>query len=48
MKLRTVLATATTAAVLPLRDGEQPTTLGEGTTPLHDVPALARDIGAEH
>jgi threonine synthase len=33
------------AAVLPLRDGEQPVTLGEGTTPLHELPALAREIG---
>ena len=33
------------AAVLPLREGEQPTTLGEGATPLHDLPALAREIG---
>jgi threonine synthase len=33
------------AAVLPLRDGEEPVTLGEGATPLHDLPALAREIG---
>jgi threonine synthase len=33
------------AAVLPLRDGEEPITLGEGATPLHDLPALAREIG---
>jgi threonine synthase len=33
------------AAVLPLRDGEQPVTLGEGATPLHDLPALAREVG---
>jgi threonine synthase len=33
------------AAVLPLRDDEQPITLGEGTTPLHELPALAREIG---
>lgn len=33
------------ASVLPLRDGEQPVSLGEGTTPMHDLPALAREIG---
>jgi threonine synthase len=33
------------AAVLPLRDGEEPITLGEGVTPLRDLPALAREIG---
>ena len=33
------------AAVLPLRGGEEPTTLGEGATPLHELPALAREIG---
>jgi threonine synthase len=34
-------------SVLPLRDGEQPVSLGEGTTPIHDLPALAREIGVE-
>lgn len=33
------------AAVLPLRSGEQPVALGEGATPMHDVPALARELG---
>ncbi len=33
------------AAVLPLCDDETPVSLGEGTTPLHDLPALAREIG---
>jgi threonine synthase len=33
------------AAVLPLREGEHPVTLGEGATPLHELPALARAIG---
>jgi threonine synthase len=32
-------------AVLPLRDGETPVSLGEGTTPMHDLPALAREVG---
>jgi threonine synthase len=32
-------------AVLPLADGERPVSLGEGTTPMHDVPALAREVG---
>ena len=33
------------AAVLPLADGESPVSLGEGLTPLHDVPELARELG---
>ena len=33
------------AAVLPLHDGEVPVSLGEGATPMHDLPALAREIG---
>lgn len=33
------------AALLPLAPGEQPVTLGEGTTPLIELPALAREIG---
>jgi threonine synthase len=33
------------APVMPLRDGEEPVSLGEGLTPLHDVPKLAKAIG---
>ncbi|MFI5255933.1 MAG: threonine synthase [Gemmatimonadales bacterium] len=33
------------SAVLPLADQEQPVSLGEGTTPIHDLPRLAREIG---
>ena len=33
------------SAVLPLRSGEQPVGLGEGATPIHEVPKLARDLG---
>ena len=33
------------AAMLPLRDGEPPVTLGEGATPLHELPKLARELG---
>ncbi len=33
------------APVMPLLDGESPVSLGEGATPLLDLPALARDIG---
>lgn len=33
------------AAVLPLEEGESPVTLGEGGTPLLELPALAREIG---
>ena len=33
------------AAVMPLRAGEQPVSLGEGTTPLLDLPWLAREVG---
>jgi threonine synthase len=32
-------------AVLPLRDGETPISLGEGATPMHELPALAREVG---
>jgi threonine synthase len=32
-------------AVLPLREDETPISLGEGATPIHDLPALAREIG---
>ena len=32
-------------AVLPIRDDEQPVSLGEGVTPLLESPALAREIG---
>ncbi len=33
------------AGVLPVRDGEVPVSLGEGATPLHELPALAREVG---
>jgi threonine synthase len=33
------------SAVLPLLAGEAPVSLGEGATPLHELPALARDVG---
>jgi threonine synthase len=33
------------APVMPVRDGEEPVSLGEGMTPLLDAPALARVIG---
>ena len=33
------------AAVLPLADGETPVSLGEGATPMHELPALARELG---
>jgi threonine synthase len=33
------------AAALPLLDGERPVSLGEGLTPLHEAPALARRLG---
>ena len=33
------------APVLPLRDHEAPVSLGEGLTPMHELPALAREIG---
>ena len=33
------------AAVLPIRDDEQPVSLGEGATPLLESPKLAREIG---
>jgi threonine synthase len=32
------------APALPLRDDESPVTLGEGLTPMHELPALARAI----
>jgi threonine synthase len=32
-------------AVLPLREGEEPVSLGEGATPLQELPALARELG---
>ena len=31
--------------VLPISDDESPVSLGEGLTPMHDAPALAREIG---
>jgi len=33
------------AAVMPLRDGETPVSLGEGLTPIQELPALAKAIG---
>jgi threonine synthase len=33
------------AKVMPLSDGEQPVSLGEGLTPMHDVPQLAKELG---
>ena len=33
------------SGVLPLLDGEEPTSLGEGTTPMRELPHLAREIG---
>lgn len=33
------------SAALPLTDGERPVALGEGLTPLIELPALAREIG---
>jgi threonine synthase len=33
------------SAVLPLREHEAPVSLGEGATPMHDLPALAREVG---
>lgn len=33
------------ASVLPLAIGEAPVSLGEGATPLHELPLLARDVG---
>lgn len=33
------------SAVLPLADGEEPVSLGEGITPLLELPALARELG---
>jgi threonine synthase len=33
------------APILPLRDGEDPVSLGEGTTPMRELPALAREVG---
>jgi len=33
------------APVLPLADGETPVSLGEGATPLHELPKLAKEIG---
>ena len=35
------------APILPLRDTEQPVTLGEGATPLLDAPRLAQAIGVD-
>ncbi len=33
------------APVMPLCEGELPVSLGEGLTPMHDLPLLAREIG---
>ena len=33
------------AGVLPLKDGETPVSLGEGLTPLQELPSLARELG---
>ena len=33
------------AGVMPLKDGETPVSLGEGLTPMHELPTLAREIG---
>jgi threonine synthase len=33
------------APVLPLKEGEVPVSLGEGLTPMHELPKLAREIG---
>ena len=33
------------APVLPLADGETPVSLGEGATPLRELPALAKEVG---
>ena len=33
------------ARVLPLADGETPVSLGEGATPMHELPKLARELG---
>jgi threonine synthase len=32
-------------AALPLREGETPVSLGEGATPMHELPTLARELG---
>jgi threonine synthase len=33
------------APIMPLRDGETPVSLGEGLTPMHELPKLAKEIG---
>ena len=33
------------APVLPLLDGESPISLGEGATPIHELPKLAKELG---
>ena len=33
------------APVMPLLDGEEPVSLGEGTTPMREIPALAAQLG---
>ena len=36
------------SAVMPLRDDEKPVSLGEGATPILDLPLLARELGVTH
>jgi len=33
------------AGVMPLKEGETPVSLGEGLTPIHSLPSLAKEIG---
>jgi threonine synthase len=33
------------ASLLPLRDGEEPVSLGEGLTPMQELPKLAKELG---
>src|ERR1041384_1343804 len=33
------------APVMPLADGESPVSLGEGLTPLHELPKVATEVG---
>lgn len=33
------------APVMPLKEGEAPVSLGEGLTPMHELPKLARELG---
>ena len=36
------------SGALPIADLESPVSLGEGLTPLHELPALARELGVRH